>query len=249
MRIIRDRDRADELRGRLRGPRKYDVPTLDEIVAAGEILFGDPDGLSYYGLAPPRWYALGVRMLGRTCVEATPDVTAAPIAATVRGLIPGGGSVGVVDLFAGSANLLFHVASALSRPGQRAPARGMEADAAVWARTTDNLRLVGGGTVTVHHDDWTAYFADPLAVDTTVYVVSPPWAGAFSFADGLDLTRTEPPVPLIVDTIAARDRSARCYAVVQHTPVEPVLNVGAVTARHPLLGAGEGCFVVAVHRP
>jgi hypothetical protein len=81
-----------------------------------------------------------------------------------------------------------------------------------------------------------------------VYVLSPPWGDAFSFAAGLDLTRTHPPIPLLVDAIAARDRSAARYAVVQHTPVEPVLNVAAVTDRHPAVGAGKGCFVVRVRR-
>ena len=70
---------------------------------------------------------------------------------------------------------------------------------------------------------------------------------AFSFANGLDITRTDPPIPLLIDTIAARDRSAHRYAVVQHTPVEPVINVSAVTSRYLVVGSGRGCFVVSLH--
>jgi len=34
---------------------------------------GDPDHASIYGLKPHEWYARGVRILGRTAVECTPD--------------------------------------------------------------------------------------------------------------------------------------------------------------------------------
>jgi hypothetical protein len=241
MPIMRDRSRADRLRGQLLGPRRYDVLTLDDVVQAGRILFGDPDGLSFYGRPPADWYAQGVRLLGRTCVEATPDVTAGPLARTVGALLGQSPRVGVVDLFAGSGNLMLHIADELSATGC-----GVEADEAVWRRTDANLRIVGA-TAQVRYGDWLSYFAEPLTVDTSVYVVSPPWGDAFSFADGLDITRTNPPIPLIIDTIADRDRSPRRYAVVQHTPVEPVVNMSAVTDRHPAVGSGPGCFVVSMH--
>jgi hypothetical protein len=240
MSITRDTGRADRLRAQLLGPRRHDVLSLDDIIEVGRVLFGDPDGMACYGLTPSDWHARGVRLLGRTCVEATPDVTAGPIARTVRALLGQHEGIGVVDPFAGSGNLMLHIARALS-----APACGMEADEAVWAWTDANLRVIDVAA-SVRLGDWLSYFDDPLDVDTAVYVLSPPWAGGFSFAYGLDLARTDPPVPLIVDTIAARDRSTRCYAVVQHTPVEPVVNVSAVTDRYPLVGSGQGCVVVRV---
>jgi hypothetical protein len=240
MPIMRDRSQADRLRGQLLGPRRYDALSLDEVVQVGRTLFGDPEGLSFYGLPPAVWYERGVRLLGRTCVEATPDVTAQPIARTVHALLGRSPRVGVVDLFAGSGNLMFHIAQALSAAGC-----GVEADEAVWRHTDANLRIVGA-TADVRYGDWLSYFADPLSVDTSVYVLSPPWGNAFSFADGLDITRTNPPIPLIIDTIAARDRSLHRYAVVQHTPVEPVVNASAVTDHHPVVGSGRGCFVVSI---
>jgi len=148
--------------------------------------------------------------------------------------------VGVVDLFAGSGNLMLHVAQRLS-----ARACGLDADEAVWAQTDANLRIIGAPP-SVRLGDWLSYFNDPLRVDTTVYVLSPPWGSAFSFATGLDLARTDPPIPQIVETIAASDRSTRCYAVVQHTPVEPVHNVSAVTDPYPLVASGQGCFVISI---
>jgi hypothetical protein len=240
MPITRDRSGADRLRARLLGPRRYDVLRLDEVVQAGRILFGDQDGLSLYGLAPVDWYARGVRLLGRTCVEATPDITARPIAQTVRDVLGRCPGAGVVDLFAGSGNLMLHVARELS-----APACGLDADHAVWQHTDANLHIIGTAA-RARHGDWRSYFADPLGVQSTVFVISPPWGSAFTFATGLDIVRTNPPIPLIVDTIAARDRSPRRCAVIQHTPVEPVMNASAVTDRHPLLGAGPGCIVVRI---
>jgi hypothetical protein len=240
MSITRDRDRSDRLRAQLLGPRRYDVLSFGDVVEAGRVLTGDPEGMAIYGLAPSGWYARGVRLLGRTCVEATPDVTARPIARTAHALLGRRERVGVVDLFAGSGNLMLHLAQGLS-----AQACGLDADEAVWKQTDTNLRIIGAPAC-VRLGDWQSYFDDPLKVDTTVYVLSPPWGDAFSFTGGLDLARTNPPIPLIVDTIAARDNSTRCYAVVQHTPVEPVLNVSAVTDRYPVLGSGQGCFVVRV---
>jgi hypothetical protein len=241
MSITRDRDRSDDLRAQLLGPRRYDVLSLDDIVEAGRVLFGAPDGLAFYGLPPSAWYARGIRLLGRTCVEATPDITARPIARTVQALLGGRHRAGVIDLFAGSGNLMLHVAQALS-----AHACGLDADEAVWRQTDANLRILAA-PASVRLGDWQSYFEDQRNVDTTVYVLSPPWGKAFSFAQGLDITRTDPPIPLIVDTIAARDRARRCYAVVQHTPVEPVLNMSAVTDRYPVIGAGDGCIVVGIH--
>ncbi len=241
MSITRDRSQADQLRGQLLGPRRHDALSRDEVLRVGQVLFGDPDAMSFYGLPPVVWHSRGVRLLGRTCVEATPDVTARPIARTVRAALDGGPRVGVVDLFAGSGNLMLHIADELTAAGC-----GLDADEAVWRQTEANLRIVGA-TAAMRYGDWLSYFADPLGVDVSVYVVSPPWGAAFSFANGLDITRTSPPIPHIIDTIAVRDRSPRRYAVVQHTPVEPVVNVSAVTDRHPVVGSGPGCFVVSIH--
>ncbi len=240
MQVMRDPGRSDDIRAQLLGPRRYEVLDLDEIIEVGRVLTGDPDGMAFYGLAPAVWYARGIRLLGRTCVEATPDVTARPIARTVHELLRNREGVGVVDLFAGSGNLMFHIAQALS-----ARACGLEADEAVWAQTDANLRIIGAPP-SVRLGDWLTYFNDPLGMDTAVYVLSPPWGSAFSFTGGLDLARTEPPIPLIVETIAASDRSASCYAVVQHTPIEPVHNVSAVTDSYPLVVSGQGCFVINI---
>jgi hypothetical protein len=123
MSIRRDRSQADRLREQLLGPKRHDVLSLDEVLQAGRILFGDPQGMSFYGLPPVAWYARGVRLLGRTSVEATPDVTAQSIARTVRALLGRRPRVGVIDLFAGPGNLMVHVAEELFGRSVR-PRRG-----------------------------------------------------------------------------------------------------------------------------
>jgi hypothetical protein len=234
MTVTRDRQRADILRAELLGPKRNQVLSLEEVLEAGRVLFGDEMGMALYGMTPPVWYRQGVRILGRTCVEATPDVTAGPIAQTVHALL--GRADVVVDPFAGSANLMLHVARGLG-----AFACGLERDPAVFAATQANLAIVSA-EAELRHADWESYFDSQLAAETCVYVLSPPWGEAFSFADGLDLARTAPPIPRILDTIAARDRAPRCYAVIQHTPVEPVRNVPPVE----ITGTGAGCIVVRV---
>ena len=247
--ITRDWRRADLLRAELLGPKRYQTLTREEVADAGQVFFNDPEGLAYYGMPPSRWYALGIRILGRTCTEATPDITAAPIAREVAKTVgrpePAAAvvtktvshPVGVIDLFAGSGNLMLHIAQSLG-----APARGMEADENVHAHTAANLALLGLDNIEMRHADWQAYFDDPLQVATSVYVISPPWGEAFTFAKGLDLARTSPPVPHILDVIAARDTAAACYAVIQHTPVEPVFNVPPL----PVAGRGDGCVILKI---
>lgn len=119
--VTTDPRRADALRAELLGPKRYQTLTLEEEADAGRAFFSDPGGLAYYGMPPSQWFARGIRILGRTCTEATPDVTAAPIGRAVAKAV--GRPAGVAGLFAGSGNLMPHIARALETP-----ARGMEAD-------------------------------------------------------------------------------------------------------------------------
>ena len=49
-------------------------------------------------------------------------------------------------------------------------------------------------------------------------------------------------MPHILDVIAARDTAPACYAVIQHTPVEPVFHVPPL----PVAGRGDGCVILKV---
>jgi hypothetical protein len=57
----------------LLGEKRHELLALHEVQQYGRDSFGDPDHVSIYDLKPHDWYARGVRILGRTAVECTPD--------------------------------------------------------------------------------------------------------------------------------------------------------------------------------
>src|ERR1700757_2997677 len=57
----------------LHGSKRNEVLSLAEIEQYGRDGFADPDYLSIYGMSPREWYGCGIRLLGRTAVECTPD--------------------------------------------------------------------------------------------------------------------------------------------------------------------------------
>lgn len=57
----------------LLGAKRNSVLELWEVLRYGTDTFGDANYLSIYGLQPAEWYARGIRLLGRTAVECTPD--------------------------------------------------------------------------------------------------------------------------------------------------------------------------------
>src|SRR5215467_3307310 len=90
----------------LHGAKRNEVLTLAEIKRYGLDTFADADYLSIYGMRPEEWYSRGVRVLGRTAVECTPDTLADHIGldvASVAQRMPWNRFV-VVDQFAGSCN-------------------------------------------------------------------------------------------------------------------------------------------------
>jgi len=92
----------------LLGEKRNEPLALWEVQQYGRDSFGDPDHVSIYGLKPHESYARGVRILGRTAVECTPDRLASLIGrdvAAVARAAPGASPM-VVDLFAGSGNTL-----------------------------------------------------------------------------------------------------------------------------------------------
>jgi hypothetical protein len=136
--------------------------------------------------------------LARTAVECTRDALADRIACDVVAAVSDGECV-VVDPFAGSANTLFWLA-------RRLDARrvvGFELDRAVYAATRRNLAIVGSAAELRRADYESAVPALQLPIDEPVVVfVAPPWGAALDAARGLDLRRTQPPIPAILDVLA-----------------------------------------------
>jgi hypothetical protein len=56
---------------------------LWEVEKYGRDCFNDPDRVHLYGMAPKEWFARGVRILARTCLEAVKDPLGNKIGADV----------------------------------------------------------------------------------------------------------------------------------------------------------------------
>ena len=214
----------------LLGEKRNELLALWEVQQYGRNIFGNPDHVSIYGLKPHEWYARGVRILGRTAVECTPDRLADLIGrdiAAVARAAPAASPM-VVDLFAGSGNTL----SWITRHTGARRAIGFELDDVVFELASKNLRIAGLG-IDLRHDSYARGLQSlgQPGEDLLVVFVAPPWGHALSEGSGLDLRRTQPPVAEAVDlTIAAIGHHKLLFAIQVWETVEPG-SLADVTAR------------------
>lgn len=198
------------LRARLTGPLR-DVPLSGEqLCEVARVIYGHPDGFSLYGLTAPALAAAGVRLLGRMPIQCCVDAFSVPVAEAVAALLPAGQKPLIADLFCGSGNFSLPLSRLLDLPACAA-----ELDPLVHEITRANLGLVGAAT-RLHLADFRDLLHDlPARSSWDVYFVEPPWGPAASAPDGLDLTRTSPPVPEILDAVR-RSRDGRpCLVVIK----------------------------------
>jgi predicted RNA methylase len=216
----------------LLGHKRNELLALWEVRQYGRDSFGDPDHVSIYGLKPHEWYARGVRILGRTAVECTPDRLADLIGADVAAVARAAPAAVpmVVDLFAGSGNTL----SWISRHTGARRAIGFELDDVVFELASKNLRIAGLG-IDLRHDSCQhglQALGQP-GEDLLIVFVSPPWGHALSEGSGLDLRRTQPPVAEAVDlATAAIGQYKLLFAIHVYETVEPG-SLAELTARFP----------------
>jgi predicted RNA methylase len=216
----------------LLGEKRNELLTLAEVQQYGRDSFGDPDHVSIYGLKPHQWYARGVRILGRTAVECTPDRLAGLIGRDIAAVARAAAAAPpiVVDLFAGSGNTL----SWIKRHTGARQAIGFELDDMVFQLARTNLRIAGLG-IDLRHDSCQHGLASLgyPGEDLLVVFVSPPWGDALSEGSWLDLRRTQPPVAQAVDvTTAALGHHKLLFAIHVYETVEPG-SLADVTARFP----------------
>ncbi|MEU7163918.1 hypothetical protein AB0A70_04635 [Streptomyces morookaense] len=203
-------------RDRLLGELRTTVLGDAELREAGSLIYGDPERFALYGIPAPRMAAAGVRLLGRTTIECCIDAFTAPVADALAGIQatahPAGQEDGqpfVADLFCGSGNFGHHLGRRLGFP-----AYASELDPAVYEATRNNFDRIGSTIELVQCDyrDLLGKLTPRSPRDT--YAVEPPWGPAFTPA-GLDLTRTSPPVPDIVDAIRRSRGGMPCYVAVK----------------------------------
>ena len=203
----------------LLGPKRNEVLELWEVQQFATDVFGRPNYLAVYGMQPDEWYARGVRLLGRTAIECTPDQVAAEIGRDVADTVDKltlarrTRSIFVIDPFAGSANTLYWILRHI--PG--AHGIGFELDPQVYELTRRNLSILGVPIEIQLGDYLHAVRELKLPEDALVVAfIAPPWGEAFTPSEGLDVSRTEPPVRDIVDSMDLPNPMLFAVQVVEH---------------------------------
>jgi hypothetical protein len=220
----------------LLGTKRNEVLDLHEVQQYGLDSYDDADYVSLYGLAPADWFARGIRVLGRTAVECTRDRLATAIATDV-GFAAAGAQAGshlVIDPFAGSGNTLYWLLRHL--PGVVGVA--FENDDSVFKLTSSNMALLGLPIRVLDIDFEHGLEHIAAAQDQLVVAfIAPPWGRALDPETGLDLSRTEPPVEMIVDRLVSRFQHAKLLCVVQvHERLKPA-PVAQVASRFDWTGS------------
>ncbi|WP_171164259.1 hypothetical protein [Streptomyces sp. I05A-00742] len=200
------------LRDRLLGDLRTTVLTGEQLCEAGRLVHGRPEGLSLYGIPATEMQSEGIRLLGRTAVECCADAHAAEVADVLAALHafspPGGEDPLLVDLFCGSGNFSHHLGVRLGITVDAA-----ELDPAVHAATSHNLGRVGAD-VRLHLGDYRDLLGRlPARSMRDTYFIDPPWPA--STPAGLDLTRTSPPVPDILDDIRRSRDGLPCLIAIK----------------------------------
>jgi 16S rRNA G966 N2-methylase RsmD len=177
---------------------------LWEIRKYGFDYFGDPDYVHLYGMPPAEWYRRGIRLLARTTVECVRDslgdligqeilrvLLSLPASATRTPLV-------VLDPFAGSGNSLYWILQHL----REASGLAFEVDPIIYDTTRRNIASLQMPIELLHGDFRALLPALRLSpAHRLVVFISPPWGTALNPVSGLDLRRTQPPVPEVIEFI------------------------------------------------
>ncbi|MEU9189564.1 hypothetical protein AB0D14_34495 [Streptomyces sp. NPDC048484] len=203
-------------RDQLLGPLRTTVLTSQQLCEAGRLIYGHEAGLSLYGIPAADMAPKGITLLGRTVIECSVDDYTAPVADALAALQaasqpqgPDAGNPLIADLFCGSGNFGHHLGQRLMRAVHAA-----ELDPAVFGTARNNLDRIGSA-ITLRLTDYRDLLRELPARSThDTYVVEPPWGPAFTAA-GLDLTRTSPPVPEILDDIRRSRDGLPCHIAIK----------------------------------
>jgi len=230
--------RSDRYRNQLLGEHRNVVLSLGEIRRVGDEFYEDPEGFQIYGMRPRHYYEIGVRIAGRTAIEGTDDNRAVGQAQAVRDVLSKefpGRLPSVVDLFAGSGNSLYH----LARATNAVTTVGFELDTTVYELTRKNFEQIRFQALFERGSYQSLLRPDILPSENPcVVLVSPPWGAGFSFVEGLDLQRTEPPVDEILSFVRERLPHHELIFVIQTHERMVAESVAAITAGRKVFAQG-----------
>jgi 16S rRNA G966 N2-methylase RsmD len=198
------------------------VLELWEVLRYGSDNYADADYVCIYGLRPADWYAVGVRLLGRTAVECTRDALGSAMGkdiATIAAKAPRTRDALVIDLFAGSGNTLYWILQQMTG----AAGLGFELDPGVFELTRRNLASLRLPIRILNADYRSGLASAPLRSDQfMVAFIAPPWGDALDRIAGLDLRRTKPPIAEIIDAIFEHVRRCPLLCAIQiYETVDP----------------------------
>jgi hypothetical protein len=233
---VKERAFAEYLRVRqeyLSPPLASRCLSLRETRNAARRLSGDPGDLRLFGLPTAAWYALGVRISGRSAIEATRDPQARFLANAVASTLAENDIAlsTVIDPFVGSGNTLYH----FLRATKAARAVAIDSDPTVSQLTARNLALLQRWRrlrceLELSVDDWSAA-CDLMGDAPTLVIVSPPWGDAFG-PEGLDLRKTYPPVTDVIEKLAGCRAGGPVFVAIMAVPEMVVESVQEVIGRH-----------------
>jgi len=201
-----------EFRAELLGPSRNRVLAGRELINAGTLIYGRPDGLALYGVPAPLMAARGLRLLGRTVIECSVDAYVENFAETIAspelGASAWTGGI-VADLFCGSGNFGYHLGRRLGMP-----VHASEIDPLVYAATRHNFQTMSIDVRLKHTDYRNLLHQLPAPSVNDIYIIEPPWGTAFT-EDGLDLMMTSPPVPGILADIQGSRLGHPCFIAIK----------------------------------
>lgn len=230
--------RSDRYRNELLGKNRDVVLSLDEIRRVGVEFYEDPEGFQLYGMYPRNYYKIGVRIAGRTAIEGTDDSRAVGQARAVRDVLSRefpGRLPSAIDLFTGSGNSLYH----LARNTNAMTTVGFELDNTVYELTRKNFEKIHFQARFERGSYQSLLRPDLLPSENPcVVLVAPPWGAGFSFVEGLNLQRTEPPVHDILALVRERLPNHELIFVIQTHERMVAASVAAITAGRKVFAHG-----------
>lgn len=201
--------------------------TVQQLRMAGRLLYGQDSLFQLYGLSIEELVTRGFIISPRTMTECTIDAHVECLLRCVADIVgssaePSGfnGARPVVyDLFCGSGNISYHIGRHLNRP-----VFASDLDPGVYKATKHNLALLEAPTYSTGAgfsfalsltDYRNTLDCQPLMhYPSDLCIIEPPWGSAAS-PDGLDLTKTTPPVQEIMAEIERRRAGVPCYVVLK----------------------------------